>query len=326
MLTGTFPYWVDTLPELQVVVLRGNKLKGTLYNSNNKTPFPKLRILDLSSNEFTGNLPENYFNNFKAMMSVNGDTSGDLYMGGNLTMYQDKLVLVVKGLRLELERILVVYTTIDLSVNKFQGEIPDTIGKLTSLRFLNLSHNSLTGEIPVPLKDLRLLESLDLSSNKMVGKIPLELRTMTFLAVVNFSQNQFQGSIPEGGQFNTFENNSYQGNVGLCGFPLTKNCGDDEVPLSPTPVQDDDDDDSGFFNGFSWESVALGYGFGSVIGLGIGWLMFHYGRPRWVIRIVERQHERKAIKTPPVKVCATGRASRRKKHSQVFDVNSAMSF
>ncbi|KAJ0691927.1 putative leucine-rich repeat domain superfamily [Helianthus annuus] len=210
------------------------------------------------------------------------------------SMYYDTVELGVKGLRLHLERISVVYNSIDLSVNTYEGEIPDTIGQLRSLRFLNLSRNTLTGRIPTNLTNLVRLEHLDLSSNKMVGKIPAQLASLTFLVVVNFSQNQLHGAIPKGGQFNTFDSSSFQGNNGLCGFPLTKNCGDDGVSVSSSPTleeqeDEDEDEDDSFFNGFSWESVAMGYGFGMLIGLGIGWFVFYLGKPRWVIRITEKQ-------------------------------------
>ena len=47
----------------------------------------------------------------------------------------------MKGLSMELTRILTTFTTIDLSNNMFEGEIPKFIGELTSLKGLNLSNN-----------------------------------------------------------------------------------------------------------------------------------------------------------------------------------------
>ncbi|KAK1412634.1 hypothetical protein QVD17_34034 [Tagetes erecta] len=243
------------------------------------------------------------------MMDRDSSASGELYMGRHF-MYEDTLVLVVKGFNVELQRILNVETTIDLSVNKFEGKIPDTIGQLRSLRLLNLSHNHLTGEIPIHMSNLTQLESLDLSSNKMVGAIPVQLESLSFLAVVNFSYNQFQGDIPQGGQFNTFGNDSFQGNDGLCGFPLTTGCGADDGSLSPTPVEEEGDEDSGFFNGLSWESVFMGYGFGLLIGSGVGWLVFYYGKPRWAVRITERKSR--------ANHGSTGWATRRTRASQVW--------
>ena len=64
-----FPYWSEALTNLQVLVLKSNKFHGPIGNHNTSGVFFfKLRILDLSHNEFTGLLPRNYFENFNAMM------------------------------------------------------------------------------------------------------------------------------------------------------------------------------------------------------------------------------------------------------------------
>ena len=90
------------------------------------------------------------------------------------------------------------------------------------------------------------------SSNKLTGNIAIQLTDLTSLAILNLSKNHLVGLIPQGKQFNTFTNASYSGNLGLCGFPLTKTCGNDEgqqPPPSPT-IQEDD---FGFANGFHWK-------------------------------------------------------------------------
>ncbi|XVF78821.1 hypothetical protein PTKIN_Ptkin14bG0167800 [Pterospermum kingtungense] len=53
-LTDTFPHWLASLPNLQVLILRSNLLHGSLSTSPTSSDFSKLRILDLSQNEFTG--------------------------------------------------------------------------------------------------------------------------------------------------------------------------------------------------------------------------------------------------------------------------------
>ncbi|KAJ9545193.1 hypothetical protein OSB04_024900 [Centaurea solstitialis] len=42
--------------------------------------------------------------------------------------YQDTLTVMVKGLELELVKILTLFTSIDISSNSFSGKIPNTIG------------------------------------------------------------------------------------------------------------------------------------------------------------------------------------------------------
>ncbi|XP_050369043.1 receptor-like protein 6 [Argentina anserina] len=60
-INDTFPKWLESLPELQVLILRSNRLYGPIGNPETKFPFQKLRIIDLSSNQFGGPLPAKYF-------------------------------------------------------------------------------------------------------------------------------------------------------------------------------------------------------------------------------------------------------------------------
>ncbi|GFZ21191.1 receptor like protein 7 [Actinidia rufa] len=283
-INDSFPYWLGSLPELQVLVLRSNQFHGPIDSSKGKLPFPKLRIVDLSHNNFIGHLPGRYFQNFKAMK--NTTIPNEKYMGTGY--YQDSVTVTMKGLDIELVSILTIFTTIDLSCNKFGGEIPDVIGELIALNVLNLSHNTLTSHIPSRLGDLANLESLDLSSNQLVGKIPNQLTSLTFLEVLNLSQNHLDGRIPTGKQFDTFDNSSYAGKSGLCGLPLSKECGNNQ-PKVPPRVARQQEDDSDFASGFTWKVMVMGYGCGMALGLVMGYLMFLTGRPKFFVRIVESE-------------------------------------
>ncbi|VAI43980.1 unnamed protein product [Triticum turgidum subsp. durum] len=119
---------------------------------------------------------------------------------------------------------------LDLSNNKFTGEIPSTIGQLKSLRSLNLSFNNLTGQIPESTCNLTSLQVLDLSNNNLTGAIPAALDSLHFLAAFNVSDNDLEGPIPSGGQFNTFGTSSFDGNTKLCGSMLIHKCGSAEAP------------------------------------------------------------------------------------------------
>ncbi|KAI5433656.1 hypothetical protein KIW84_020796, partial [Lathyrus oleraceus] len=127
--------------------------------------FSKLRIFDISHNNLSGPLPTSCINNFQGMMNVNDSQIGPQYIG-NEYYYIDSVVVVMKGFSMELTRILTTFTTIDLSNNMFEGEIPHEIGELISLKGLNLSNNEITGNIPQSLSNLRNLEWLDLSKNQ----------------------------------------------------------------------------------------------------------------------------------------------------------------
>ncbi|KAL3323065.1 hypothetical protein AABB24_040260, partial [Solanum stoloniferum] len=264
-INDTFPAWLGTLQELQVLILKSNKFHGPISTCQTKFCFPKLRIFDLSRNDFSGSLPAKVFGNFKAMIKLDGQDTGNIkYMESVLnspfvTSYEDSVSLVIKGQDIELQRISTITTTIDLSSNHFEGVIPKTLKDLRSLWLLNLSHNNLRGDIPMKLGQLNMLEALDLSWNRFTGKIPQELTRLNFLAFLNVSQNHLVGPIPQGRQFNTFENDSYGGNLDLCGVPLTKKCGTSDSSHVPQQLESEEEGESYFFSGFTWESVVIGY-------------------------------------------------------------------
>jgi Leucine-rich repeat (LRR) protein len=281
----TFPNWLETLQELQVLSLRSNKLHGSITCSSTKHPFPKLRIYDVSGNNFSGPLPTSCFKNFQGMMNVIDNKTGLQYIGlqyiGEANYYNDSVVVTIKGFSIELTRILTTFTTIDLSNNMFEGEIPQVIGELNSLKGLNLSNNGITGNIPQSLSYLRNLEWLDLSRNKLRGEIPMTLTKLNFLSFLNLSQNHLEGIIPKGQQFDTFGNESYEGNTMLCGFPLSKSCKNDE-DRSPYSTSNDEEE-----LGFGWKAVLIGYGCGSILGILLGHNVFFNGKPQWLSRLVD---------------------------------------
>ncbi|XP_039044485.1 receptor-like protein 9DC3 [Hibiscus syriacus] len=201
-----------------------------------------------------------------------------------LVYYAQDISFAAKGFEAQFEYLLTIWMAVDFSSNQFMGKIPKTIGELHSLIVLNLSHNCLTGPIPSSFGDLSELESLDLSSNKLTGRIPIN--NLGFLAVLNLSRNNLVGVIPHGKQFDTITNDSYIGNLGLCGLPLSKSCDNDEG--SPAKLDRADDD-----GGLNWKfSILMGYGCGLVLGLSMGYVVFTTGKPWWFISIYERVQQR----------------------------------
>ncbi|XP_022735516.1 receptor-like protein 12 [Durio zibethinus] len=288
-----FPHWLGSLPELQVLVLRSNQLQGSVQDNKSSNSFSKIQIFDISSNSFTGTLPVRYIKNFKAMINLTENESAMRYMGVNGgssgEFYSYSIEITIKGVEMEVVKIFTKLTSIDLSNNKFQGDIPKIIGKLNSLKGLNLSHNNLSGCIPTSIGNLISLEWLDLSSNKLVGTIPERLIDLTSLSVFNVSENHLQGQIPQGKQFNTFGNDSYEGNKGLCGFPVSKGCGDSE--LAPSNWLEEDGLKSNI--AFGWKVVLIGYGCGVVFGMEIGYVAFQTGKPKWLVTLVEDRHHKR---------------------------------
>ncbi|CAL2241038.1 unnamed protein product [Prunus armeniaca] len=229
---------------------------------------PYLRILDLSYNNFTGEIPP-LFPDVAVNMSTYMQAQvqyviTDIYLTRNVSY---SITLAIKGLDLHYSKILEGFAAIDISSNKFEGKIPEFIGNLTELRSLNISNNILTGSIPSSLGKLTNLESLDLSQNKLSGQIPQQLTQLSFLETFSVSHNNLIGPIPQGTQLTSFNCTSYEGNLGLCGDPLPNKCGNQEAPQQPFSTEEDSDSGSARTLEFDLIFGLAGVGSGLVVGV-----------------------------------------------------------
>ncbi|TYI06326.1 hypothetical protein ES332_A10G150900v1 [Gossypium tomentosum] len=283
MIHDTFPNWLVKLPSLMVLILRSNKFYGSIHFSGDGNVFPMLHILDLASNNFSGEVSVEFFQSLRAMMVIDGNKSKPSYVGDN-SYYQDSVTIVNKGFEINYQKILTLLTCLDLSNNNFHGRILEEIQDLKSLHVLNLSYNSFFDSIPSALGSLTELESLDLSCNKLFGKIPPQLTSLTFLAALNLSYNQLEGSIPQSNQFGTFLNDSYIANPRFCGVPLTKKC--NEVGSQMLPPKEGEDS---WIDGLSvWKVVLMGFGCGLVIGFSIGYTVLNEFGNKWIASFIRK--------------------------------------
>ncbi|CAF2283042.1 unnamed protein product [Brassica napus] len=274
-ITDTFPFWLEELPNLKIIVLRSNMFHGPIYSPQHPLSFPELRMFDISRNNFTGSLPHDYFVNWSTpLLSAPQKVSQPLYMGDPFMYdYYPSMYLRNKGINMELEKIFLAYTSIDVSENKLGGQIPESIGLLKSLIVLNLSNNDFTGHIPSSWANLTSLQSLDLSRNQLSGNIPKELATLSFLAYINVSHNKLTGQIPQSTQFGGQPKSSFEGNLNLCGRPLLESCFQDKVPSTPEAQELEPSKQEQVFN---WKAAAMGYGPGVLFGLAIGQVLYSY--------------------------------------------------
>ena len=166
------------------------------------------------------------------------------------------------------------------------NEHPNVIGHLWTPIGLDFSHNCLIGSIPPSLGRLNDLEWLDLSSNKLGGEISKEQTNLTFLEFLNLAENKLIGRISQDKQWSTFSIDSFVGNLGLCGPPLSKTClGDALPPQSSFSVKKEES--IRHESWFDWNSCAWAI-YISIVGFSLRYIALETRRPEWIERLVVR--------------------------------------
>uniref|UniRef100_A0A453D137 non-specific serine/threonine protein kinase n=2 Tax=Aegilops tauschii subsp. strangulata TaxID=200361 RepID=A0A453D137_AEGTS len=173
-LSGEITPSLGNLTFLKILDLSSNGFSGQLTPLNQ---LHELVILDLSTNSFQGIIPDSLTNcsNLKLLnLSSNG-------FSGQLTPLNQLRELVDLALR----------------NNSFQGIIPDSLMNCSNLQVMDLSRNMLAGPIPTKIGSLYNLIGMDLSKNNLTGVIPPSIGNGTHLQTLVLQENGLGGSIPD---------------------------------------------------------------------------------------------------------------------------------
>ncbi|KAK9748505.1 hypothetical protein RND81_02G062200 [Saponaria officinalis] len=161
-LRDVFPTWLGSLHDLQVIVLNHNNFYGRITGPESDLNFGKLRIIDLSYNCRTGDLPALLFRQWPAMRVPSEDQSDvsktiiNFYfeMNEQSFYYAEKTynysITCYKDRERFFSRVSNVFRVVEFLSNDFTGKVPDNIGDLKGLQALNLSNNNLNGIILGP--------------------------------------------------------------------------------------------------------------------------------------------------------------------------------
>ncbi|XP_038697100.1 receptor-like protein 15 [Tripterygium wilfordii] len=273
-LNGPVPSWIGNFSSLVILLLQRNHFHGDIPIQ--LCQLNQLNILDLSSNNLYGGLHPCLRNLSSTITGIRSyELSFSIGYGGVDFLFERfnsdsdyTMPTIHEGVEFTTKSNSLDYTGyildhmygIDLSCNRFSGEIPPEFGYL--VRSLNLSYNNLSGSIPTSFSNLKQLESLDLSYNDLSGRIPSQLIEVNTLAVFSVAHNNLSGPIPDlKAQFATFNASCYEGNPLLCGPPLNNNCGGETHSASPpTYPFKEESVDNGFMDmTFFWVTFVVTY-------------------------------------------------------------------
>ncbi|KAF8037367.1 hypothetical protein BT93_B0317 [Corymbia citriodora subsp. variegata] len=178
-LTGSVEDVFNPCEKLQYLDLSENDFSGNLWKG-----FGRLQVFIISDNHFNGSIPASTFS-FNCSLEVL-DLSGNNFSGQfprEISNCQDLFVLHLWG-------------------NNFTGPIPPEIGLIATLEALYLGNNSFSRDIPESLLDLKNLVFLDLSRNSFGGEIQETLGKFTQVKYLVLHSNSYTGGLYSSGILN----------------------------------------------------------------------------------------------------------------------------
>ncbi|KAK4778024.1 hypothetical protein SAY87_018211 [Trapa incisa] len=220
LFTGEIPQSFSNLTGLVQLTLDGNQLTGQIPSELSR--LTHLQYLDFSSNKLQGPIPssfsqlKNLTNLFLASNNLNGTLQLDIFSkldklqtlllsfnnfsqtvepeGGDVFMQVQVMGLASCNLRKfpEFLRNKSGWYWLDLSYNKFEGQIPAWLINEAAPSCLNLSGNFLTSFSKIDVKSV--VQSLDLRYNRLQGSLPVLPYGIRDFVVSN---NNVSGEIPE---------------------------------------------------------------------------------------------------------------------------------
>ncbi|KAL3841256.1 hypothetical protein ACJIZ3_025847 [Penstemon smallii] len=191
---------ISDLKSLKWLDLSHNNFHGNIpFSFGNLS---ELEFLDLSFNSFEGSIPKELgvLKNLRAL-----NISNNLLMGvipnelqgleklQDLQLYTNRLNGTIPHWISNLTH-LSVFTAYE---NELSGFIPDKLGLVTELQLLNLHSNQLQGSIPEAIFAMQKLETLVLTQNKLTGYIPESIGNCKVLSSIRIGNNNFIGGIPK---------------------------------------------------------------------------------------------------------------------------------
>ncbi|KAL1833961.1 hypothetical protein DCAR_0104096 [Daucus carota subsp. sativus] len=223
---GSLPLSITNLSRLEILQLNDNNIRGHLPTT--LSDMKSLWLLSLSQNFLSGSIPETicdmhslsylnlYYNqltgglpecigslpNLSFLFLARNYLTGSVFISSFRSSELRYIGLGFNALSVKIDdyssELNFNFQVLELASCNMGGGIPNFIGNLTELLYLDLVNNSLSGPIPSWLFKLPLLSTLDLSENNLQGSIPsrIQLHSSIFPRLLNLANNKLQGAIP----------------------------------------------------------------------------------------------------------------------------------
>ncbi|XP_048537281.1 receptor-like protein 2 [Triticum urartu] len=159
-----------------------NRLNGMLQElpSSITTDRP-LQVLNVSSNQFSLELPSATWKMMKNLIAFNASNNGfTRHIPSSLCLGSPSLALL------------------NLCHNQLSGGIPNTLGNCSKLKVLKAGNNHLSGILPVEIFHATSLEYLSIPNNGLQGELDgAQMVKLSNLATLDLGENHISGNIPE---------------------------------------------------------------------------------------------------------------------------------
>ncbi|CAL5023968.1 unnamed protein product [Urochloa decumbens] len=179
LLAGNLPLELLSSSSIIVLDVSFNHLDGDLQELPPSTPTQPLKVLNISSNLFSGKFPSSSWEVTKNLVTLNA--SNNSFIGQIPTEF---CVSVPS------------FAVLELSYNQFSGSIPPGLENCSMLTSLSAGHNNLSGTLPDVLFNITLLEHLSFPNNRLEGSLS-GISKLVNLVTLDLGGNEFSGNIPD---------------------------------------------------------------------------------------------------------------------------------
>ncbi|KAD2804399.1 hypothetical protein E3N88_37776 [Mikania micrantha] len=196
-----FPNWLHTQTHLQTLDLSNSSIRGTIPEWF-ESILSHILNLDLSENEIGGKMPLFHFDYSHLMYGGILKMNSNKFEGSLAAFPSNVKVLDISDNLLSGELPQTDGTTnlilevVNLSKNRFTGNIAEDLCKAPKIAVLDLSHNKFSGRLPKCLGNMSTLLAMDLSNNTITGRVPSSLGSLTGLVTFHLHNNRLEGNLP----------------------------------------------------------------------------------------------------------------------------------